>query len=103
MVEHLIEALTTHEPGAFTIDRIREGHVICRDCLGNRSGRTTNMEKPAGHLLTGSDLSKGAVDRLGHVDLKGLLIGQPIKVRTHGPFLQKPPIAAQPISAKVLK
>ena len=83
MIQHLLEALTTHKAGAFSVDRIREGHVVGGHRLGNCSGSTADMEKPAGHFLSRSDFCKSPVNRLGHVDLEGLLIGLLIEVGNH--------------------
>ena len=48
------------------------------------------MEETPGNFLACPDLGEGAIDRLGHVDLEGLLICFQVDRIEHGEFLEKP-------------
>jgi hypothetical protein len=83
VVEHLAETLTTDEAGALPVDRVGEGHVVGRDGLGHGPSGSPDMEEKACHLLAGPDFGEGAVDRLRHVDLKGLLVRLQLELIDH--------------------
>ena len=85
VIEHFVETLAAHEPGALSVDGIGKGHVVGGDRLGHGSRGPADMEESAGHFLPRPDLGKRAVDRLGHVDLKGLLVCLLVELIDHAP------------------
>ena len=92
VVEHLAESLAADEPGALSIDCIREGHVVGRDRLGNCSCGSAHVEEATCHFLTRPNFGKSAVDRLSHVDFEGLLVGLHLKGVNHGSDVTERPI-----------
>ena len=74
VAEHRLDALAADIAAGGAVDRVRDGHVVGRDALGDRAGRAPDPEKPASHLLPRADLGERAVLRVVQVDLDGLLM-----------------------------
>ena len=83
VVEHLLDPLPRHIPRRLAVDGIAHGHVVGRHRLGDGAGGTADREKPAGHLLPGTDLGEGAVDRAVEIDGERPF-GRGIKTAVHG-------------------
>ena len=83
VVEHLLDPLPRHIPRRLAVDGVAHGHVVGRHRLGDGAGGTADREKPAGHLLPGTDLGEGAVDRAVEIDGERPF-GRGIETAVHG-------------------
>jgi hypothetical protein len=61
VIEHRLQAVTTHIALTRAVYRVAELHVVSRHGLGDSPGRASNLEKPAGGFLTGTDFRNCAV------------------------------------------
>ena len=102
VVEHLPDPLPRNVALRLAIDGVADGHVVGGNRLRHSAGRPAHSEKPAGHLLAGSDLGEVTVDRVIEVDGKGPLcrridrgIGE--GRRLHGCLLGRWPDAYGPV------
>lgn len=56
MIEHRLQAVTTHIALTRAVYRVAELHVVSRHGLGDSPGRASNLEKPAGGYEQATDL-----------------------------------------------
>src|SRR5512142_1124298 len=71
--KHCLQPAAAYITVGGAIERIADGHIIRGDRLGDGSRCPAHMKKPAGDLLTCTDLGEGPELLQIHIDLKRLL------------------------------
>src|SRR5690606_4015156 len=72
--EHLLQPLATDIGGDFTVDFVRDRHVVGRHGFGDGSGGSSSREELTGHFLASTNLYEGAVLGFIQIDLQCLLL-----------------------------
>ena len=72
MGQHIFQSLARDVPSALAVDRVTDRHVVGRHALGDRPGRTADLEEPSHHFLSGPNFSERTVTTLIQVNQQSL-------------------------------
>src|SRR5438132_10386540 len=74
VLEHRLEPTPADVAIRRPVEGVAHRHVVGRDRLRHRAGRTADAEEPAGHFLPRADLGAGAILRRVEVDATRLVV-----------------------------